>query len=162
LVLAGALWWVYFDSAADINEYALRASGGSPAAAYTLYAGGHLGPAFALILVAAGISVALSGNDAGTASWLLTSGLATYLAGTRVFLAGRRSWWRALGRIAVVAGTVQLAQLHRIMPVSAVVAVVTGWAVVAAAVVSVRGQRIRLRLESPEPAGEAVETPARR
>ena len=29
-----------------ISEYVLRASGGNPAMAYGLYAGGHLGPAF--------------------------------------------------------------------------------------------------------------------
>jgi hypothetical protein len=49
LVLAAALWWIYFTAAAPISEYVLRASGGNPAMAYGLYAGGHLGPAFSLL-----------------------------------------------------------------------------------------------------------------
>jgi hypothetical protein len=36
LVLAAALWWIYFTAAAPISEYVLRASGGNPAMAYGL------------------------------------------------------------------------------------------------------------------------------
>ncbi len=46
LVLAGALWWIYFTSAAEIYERLLGLSGGNPAFAYSLYAGGHVPPAF--------------------------------------------------------------------------------------------------------------------
>jgi hypothetical protein len=41
-------------AAAPISEYVLRASGGNPAMAYGLYAGGHLGPAFSLLTIVTG------------------------------------------------------------------------------------------------------------
>lgn len=59
LVLAGTLWWLYFTSSADINQRILTASGGNPALAYTIYATGHLLPAFALLAIAAGINLSL-------------------------------------------------------------------------------------------------------
>src|SRR6185312_2603811 len=62
LVLAAALWWIYFTAAAPISESVLRSSGGNPSMAYGLYAGGHLSPAFALLTMAAGVSLALSGK----------------------------------------------------------------------------------------------------
>ena len=81
LILAAALWWIYFDAAAPISEYVLRASGGNPAMAYGLYAGGHLSPAFALLAIAAGVSLSLDGDAGQVAAWLVSGGVATYLIG---------------------------------------------------------------------------------
>jgi len=58
-VLAAALWWIYFTSAAEIYERLLGLSGGNPTLAYSLYAAGHVPPAFALLLVAAGVNLSL-------------------------------------------------------------------------------------------------------
>jgi low temperature requirement protein LtrA len=138
LVLGGALWWIYFDSAAEINERLLSASGGNPSLAYSLYAGGHLGPAYALLVVAAGVSLSLHEEPPAAAPWLLTAGLAGYVAGTRVFnAAGRPRPLATLLRLLALAATVLLALLERVVGAPVVVVVVACWAVLAACAVSV-------------------------
>ena len=62
MILAAALWWLYFDSAADRNLRVLELSGGSPTMAKALYAVGHMFPSFALLLVAAGVGLLLEGD----------------------------------------------------------------------------------------------------
>lgn len=137
LVLAGALWWVYFSSAVEIYERMLGFSGGNPALAYSLYAGGHLMPAFALVLMAAGVNLSLHESPPQAAVWFTTAGLAMYLAGTRVFAAGSHRWYFALARVAALAVTVNLAFLDRVLPAPAVVLVIAVWAVGTAAVTAV-------------------------
>lgn len=146
LVLAGALWWVYFSSAVEIYERMLGFSGGNPALAYSLYAGGHLPPAFALLLMAAGVNLSLHESPPPTATWFTTAGLAIYLAGTRVFATGSRHWYFTLARVAALAATVNLALLSRVLPAPAVVLVVAAWAVAAAVVTAVVRHRTRTRL----------------
>ncbi|SED04920.1 Low temperature requirement protein LtrA [Amycolatopsis tolypomycina] len=146
LVLAGALWWVYFSSAVEIYERMLGYSGGNPALAYSLYAGGHLMPAFALLLMAAGVNLSLHESPPHAAAWFTTAGLTIYLAGTRVFATGSRHWYFTLARVAALAATVNLALLDRVLPAPAVVLVIAGWAVGAAAVTAVIRQRTRARL----------------
>ncbi|MGW4523776.1 low temperature requirement protein A [Amycolatopsis sp. NPDC004378] len=144
LVMAGALWWLYFTSAAQIYERMLDLSGGNPALAYSLYAGGHLFPAFALLLVAAGVNLSLHESPPQSAAWFTTAGVAMYLGGTRVFSTGRiPRWYTGLLRAAALAATVCLALLGRILPAPAVVAVITAWAVGATAVAA--GMRHRAR-----------------
>jgi low temperature requirement protein LtrA len=137
LVLAGALWWVYFSSAVEIYERLLGFSGGNPALAYSLYAGGHLMPAFALVLMAAGVNLSLHESPPQAAVWFTTAGLAMYLAGTRVFAAGSHRWYFALARVAALAVTANLAFLDRVLPAPAVVLVIAVWAVGTAAVTAV-------------------------
>jgi low temperature requirement protein LtrA len=84
LVLAAALWWIYFTAAAPIAETVLRASGGNPSMAYGLYAVGHLPAVFALLTMAAGISRALSGEPSPSAAWYVTGGLAVYVMSSRI------------------------------------------------------------------------------
>ena len=141
LVLAGALWWVYFTSAAELYERMLDVSGGNPALAYSLYATGHLFPAFALVLVAAGVNLSLHESPPHAAAWFITAGLTMYLAGTRVFTAGPRRWYFGVARIAALAATVCLALLDRLLPAPAVVVVIAGWGVAAAAASSVIRRR---------------------
>jgi hypothetical protein len=86
MVLAGALWWVYFDSVADINLKVLQLSGGSPSMARAIFAVGHMLPAFALLLTAAGVGLLLEHDPPRIAFWLACVGLGIYLAGTRAFL----------------------------------------------------------------------------
>jgi low temperature requirement protein LtrA len=129
LVLAGALWWLYFSSAARMYERMLDLSGGNPALAYSLYAGGHLVPAFALVLMAAGVNLSLQEPAPHAAAWFTTTGLTLYLAGTRVFAGGFRRWYLGLARIALLAATVCLAFLDRVLPAPAVVVVIAAWAV---------------------------------
>lgn len=130
LVMAGALWWLYFTSAALIYERMLDLSGGNPALAYSLYAGGHLFPAFALLLIAAGVNLSLHESPPQAASWYTTIGLALYLSGTRVFSSGpAERWYSGVAQVAALAATVCLAFLARVLPAPAVVVVVAVWAV---------------------------------
>jgi low temperature requirement protein LtrA len=136
LILAAALWWIYFSSAAEINESVLRASGGNPTVAYGLYAGGHVAPAFALLVVAAGVSLSLEQHPPVAASWLVTIGLTAYLVGTRAVVPPTpRRLGRALRAVAV-AGTVCLALLQPWLTAAGVLALATAWAVTSAAIVS--------------------------
>jgi len=64
MVLAAALWWVYFDSAAAINLKVLELSGGSPTMARAIFAVGHMLPAFALLIIAAGVGPPAGGRPA--------------------------------------------------------------------------------------------------
>jgi low temperature requirement protein LtrA len=136
LVLAAALWWIYFNSAADIGERLLVASGGNPALANNLYAAGHLVPAFSLLAIAAGVNLALHADPPTAAPWLVTGGLTGYIAGTRALSALRRQWYAGLARVLVLAATAGLALLQHVLTAPAVVVVTAGWAAGAAAVVT--------------------------
>ncbi|MCK9879039.1 low temperature requirement protein A [Frankia sp. Ag45/Mut15] len=151
LVLASALWWLYFTAAAPINEAVLRASGGHPAMAYGLYAGGHLSSAFALITMAAGVSLALSGEEEPTgAAWLLTIGLAVYLEGTRGLTTWRSSRPGRVLHTVVIGGTVCLALLRPLISTLGVLLVATAWAITLAAYVSWRApERLRQVNDGP-------------
>ena len=111
MVLAAALWWLYFDAAAEINLKVLELSGGSPTMARAIFAVGHMLPAFALLLIAAGRRAAAGGGPAADAYWLPASGIGIYLAGTRVFLGGPAAASPGPGRAA--GGDVQLGRLAR-------------------------------------------------
>ena len=138
LVLAAALWWIYFTAAAPISEYVLRASGGNPAMAYGLYAGGHLGPAFSLLTMAAGVSLVLSGEAPAAAAWFIAGGLASYLLGTRVVVVDRSLRFDSLRRAAVAVATACLAFLEPVISATGVVMVTGAWAVAIAAYVTRR------------------------
>ena len=107
-----SLWWVYFDSAAELNRKVLEVSGGSPAIARAIFATGHQLPAFALLMTAAGIGLLLEPKPPRNAHWLACVGIGLYLAGTRVFLRlpGRRV--PGAVRVVVLIATFQLAHLE--------------------------------------------------
>ena len=138
LVLAAALWWVYFTAAAPISEYVLRASGGNPSMAYGLYAAGHLSPAFGLLAMAAGVSLVLSAAAPPAAAWFITGGLAVYLAGSRVMSDDGRVRAGPLLRAALVAVTACLAFLQPLISTTGVVLVAAAWAGAIAAYVTWR------------------------
>jgi low temperature requirement protein LtrA len=133
LVLAAALWWIYFTAAAPMSESVLRSSGGNPNLAYGLYAGGHLSPAFALLTMSAGVSLVLSGDSPQAAAWFVTGGLAVYLVGTRVVLTSRPVRFERQLRWAVAGATACLAFLTPLITAAGVVLVTTGWAAAVAA-----------------------------
>jgi hypothetical protein len=74
MVLAGALWWLYFDSAAELNLQVLELSGGSPTMARAIYAVGHMLPAFSLLAIAAGVGLMLEEDPPQFAFWLAGTG----------------------------------------------------------------------------------------
>jgi low temperature requirement protein LtrA len=133
LVLAAALWWIYFTAAAPLSEAVLRASGGNPSMAYGLYAGGQLGPAFALLTMAAGVSLALSGEAPPAAAWFITAGLAVYLAGNRAVVTDQFPRFGRLAQAAVLVVTVGLAFLRPLISTTGVVLAAAAWAVAIAA-----------------------------
>lgn len=101
MVLAGALWWTYFTAAADIDLNALRVSRGSPAAGRAIFAVGHMVPAFALLIAAAGIGLLIRASPPTIAFWLASVGVGMYLAGTSA-LPRDSSIYRRASRAAVL------------------------------------------------------------
>ena len=111
MILAAALWWLYFDSAAEVNLKVLELSGGSPTMARAIFAVGHMLPAFALLLTAAGVGLLLEDEPPDAAAWAACVGIGIYLLGTRVFLVadGRVS---GSARALLLVATFQLGRLH--------------------------------------------------
>jgi low temperature requirement protein LtrA len=110
MIFAGALWWLYFDSAADVNLKVLELSGGSPTMARAIFAVGHMLPSFALLIIAAGVGLLLEEDPPRIAYWLPCIGFGIYLLGTRVFL---HATPRASGaaRVLLLVVTFQLGRL---------------------------------------------------
>ena len=86
MVLAGELWWAYFDSAADNDLRVLELSGGSPRTARAIFAIGHMVPTFGLLLTASGVGLLLQGNPPRIAYWLACVGAGIYLSSTHGLL----------------------------------------------------------------------------
>ena len=128
MIFAAALWWLYFDAAADINLRVLEASGGSPTMARAIFAVGHMLPCFALLLIAAGIGLLLEEDPPAIAYTLASVGLGIYLLGTRVFLAPGNRVGGAV-RVLLLVATFALHRLHTVMSPHAFLWVVAAWAV---------------------------------
>jgi low temperature requirement protein LtrA len=111
MLLAAGLWWLYFDSAARINLKVLDLSGGSPTMAKAIFAVGHMLPAFALLLTAAGVGLLLGRDPPRLAYVLACVGIGIYLGGTRVFMAAKGRGAH-LVRIVVLVATFQLGRLR--------------------------------------------------
>ncbi|HCT76355.1 MAG TPA: low temperature requirement protein A, partial [Micromonosporaceae bacterium] len=135
IALAGALWWIYFDSTADVSRRYLELSSGSPEVARAVFAAGHMIPAFALIVVAAGLRLLLQGHPPTAAYWLVAAGIGAYLVGTRV-VTGATTTGNRLLRLVLVVGTFQLGHLAGVLSSSAFTWLVCGWVVVCAAAAS--------------------------
>jgi low temperature requirement protein LtrA len=131
MILAAALWWLYFDAASEMNLKVLELSGGSPTIARAIFAVGHTLPAFALLIVAAGVGLLLEEDPPRIAYWLPCVGVGLYLSSTRVFLiAGSRP--ARLLRFAVLVGTFLLGRLHAVLSPHAYVWLLAGWALLCA------------------------------
>jgi low temperature requirement protein LtrA len=135
MVLGAALWWLYFDAAAEINLKVLEMSGGSPTMARAIFAAGHELPAFALILIAAGLGLLLEGDPPRLAYWLACVGIGIYLAGTRVFLGGRGRAGVTV-RIVLLVATFQLGRLADVLSPREYVWLLMAWTVMCAALAS--------------------------
>jgi low temperature requirement protein LtrA len=132
MILAAALWWVYFDSAAAINLRVLELSGGSPTMARAIFAVGHMLPAFALLITAAGVGLLLEDDPPQIAYWLACVGIGIYLTGTRVFLFSS-SRVPGFFRAVLLVATFQLARLRHVLSPYEYVWLLTGWMVMCAA-----------------------------
>ena len=131
MTLAATLWWLYFDSASEINLRVLEMSGGSPTMARALFAVGHMLPSFALLITAAGVGLLLGDDPPRLAYWLACVGIGIYLASTRVFMIAASRPGR-IARLVLLLATFQLGRLHHVMGPHAYLWLLTAWAVMCA------------------------------
>jgi low temperature requirement protein LtrA len=141
MILAAALWWLYFDAAAEINFRVLEMSGGSPTIARAIFAVGHMLPAFALILIAAGVGLLLEGEPPRIAYWLACVGIGIYLAGTRMFLVATTRLGRIV-RIALLIATFQLARLADVLEADGYLWLLAAWTVMCAVLAGLQSNRV--------------------
>jgi low temperature requirement protein LtrA len=132
MILAAALWWLYFDAAAEINFKVLELSGGSPTMARAIFAVGHMLPSFALLITAAGVGLLLAEDPPRLAYWLPCIGIGIYLLGTRVFLVAKGRKLR-IGRLVLLIVIFQLGRLHDTLSPYEYLWLLTGLAVLCAA-----------------------------
>jgi low temperature requirement protein LtrA len=145
MLLAAALWWLYFDSVAQINLRVLELSGGSPTMARAIFAVGHMLPAFALLITAAGIGLLLEEDPPRAADWLACIGIGMYLAGTRAISSGAR-WLPGILRVLLLVATFQLARLAPELSPYGYLWLLTGWVLLCAVVTT----RMSDRDEEPD------------
>ena len=131
MILAAALWWLYFDAAVDINLRVLELSGGSPTMAKAIFAVGHMVPCFALLLVAGGVGLLLEEEPPRIAYWLACVGFGIYLLGTRVFMSAKRLSGAA--RLVLLIAIFSLGRLHETVSPHTYLWLLTALAVVCAA-----------------------------
>jgi low temperature requirement protein LtrA len=143
MVLTAALWWLYFDAAAEINLKVLQLSGGSPVIARTIFAAGHMLPAFALIIIAAGVALLLEGEPPRLAYALPAVGLGLYLIGTRVTLVAA-SRLGGVVRVALLVVTFGLGWYGRELSPREYLWLLTAWAIGCAALATLgsRGREL--------------------
>jgi low temperature requirement protein LtrA len=132
MVLAGALWWLYFDSVADVNLRVLELSGGSPTMARAIFAVGHMLPAFALLVTASGVGLLLEDDPPRIAYGLACTGVAIYMLGTRVIRMGSGRV-PAPVRVLLVVATFAFARLFHGLDAHTYLWLLTGWVITVAA-----------------------------
>jgi low temperature requirement protein LtrA len=130
MVLAAAFWWAYFAAAADFEMTKLQLSGGSPKVARAIFAAGHIVPAFALLVAAAGVGLLLREDPPRVAYWLAAIGSAMYLTGMHaadVEAGGRR---RRLLRAVPVGATSAFGAVHSLVSPPGFLWLLTAWVTV--------------------------------
>ncbi len=105
-VIAGAMWWIYFDvggrrSAQELEEETTEdAHGGSEAdQRHDMFIYGHLPLTFSVVLAGIGIEELALHPDQGLPSaygWLLAAGVTVFLAGVALLLGGTLRTWRSV------------------------------------------------------------------
>jgi len=148
MIVAGGLWWLYFDSAVEINLRVLELSGGSPTMARAIFAVGHQLPAFALLITAAGIGLLLEEDPPAIAAKLACFGIAIYLAGTRSFLHLRGRRRATLIRVLVLVATFALWRLEEPLGPHGYMWLLAVWVVGCAAITTRLGSEAEQRAAS--------------
>jgi low temperature requirement protein LtrA len=132
MALPAGLWWLYFDSAAEVNVRVLQLSGGSPTMARAIFAVGHMLPAFALLITAAGVGLLLEEHPPHIAYWLSCVGIGIYVLGTRSFMRATPHVPGAV-RVVVLVATFQLGRLSSVFSPHAYLWLLMVWVVICAA-----------------------------
>lgn len=145
IAIAGGLWWIYFDVAGQNNERLLALAGGSPQMARSMFAFGTMIPAFALVVIAAGLKLLLEGHAEPAAYWLLSSGLGVYLLGVRSDLGTEiAAWWR----LALFCLTFLLGFLGKVVTPEAFIWIILVWVTLCAIAISIGGREFRSKIGS--------------
>ena len=110
-VIAAALWWNYFDITADDSEERLQedddpdgaGQGDDPGSRtderHDLFVYGHLPLTLGVVMTGVGLEDLVAHPSdplPSTGGWTLASGVALYLIGTAMIVAGTRRSWRAI------------------------------------------------------------------
>jgi low temperature requirement protein LtrA len=111
-VIAAALWWNYFDITADDSEERLQEDDDPDGAGqagddrgaraderHDLFVYGHLPVTLGVVMTGVGLEDLVahpSDTLPSTGGWTLASGVALYLIGTAMIVAGTRRSWRAI------------------------------------------------------------------
>ena len=140
MILAAALWWLYFDAAAEVNLKVLELSGGSPTMARAIFAVGHMLPSFSLLLVASGVGLLLEEDPPPIAYWLPCIAIGMYLLSTRVFMVTTSRAGRT-ARLVLLIAIFQLGRLHETLSPHAYLWLLAALAVTCAALAWRTGDR---------------------
>jgi low temperature requirement protein LtrA len=150
VVLAGALWWAYFNATADFDEKALEISGGSPGLARVLFAIGHMLPAFALLLTAAGIGLLTHHDPPRIGFGLAAIGVAFYLSSARVASPGVGVFRRVL-LVVLVGVTYAFGVLHYLVGPVVYLWILALWTVLNAALTPTPPEPTESMFRRPRP-----------
>jgi hypothetical protein len=113
-----------------------------------------VGRRIVVLMIAAGLNLSLQEPaPTAAAAWFVTAGLTIYLAGTRVFAAGKRHWYLTLLRVALLAATVCLALVDQLLPAPGVGPVGRHARRVPAAAPGRSGDRLNRTREARSPRG---------
>ena len=105
-VIAGALWWNYFDVTASHSEEELQEEdetdeeedGAEADERHDLFVYGHLPLSLGIVMTGVGIEDLVLHPDAAqpsTGAWTVAAGLVLYLVGSALILGGTQRTWRA-------------------------------------------------------------------
>jgi low temperature requirement protein LtrA len=140
-----ALWWIYFDLGGAAGKRELVEEGGDQESGVAdAYVYGHLPVVLGLSVAAVGIEQFILHPDAGLTAagrWALHGGVALYLVGVAVVMAGTSGRWRSAWPwpVAVVPAVALIGLLEALPPVAAVAAVTA--VLVVAVLAGIRAQR---------------------
>ncbi|HEX9998926.1 MAG TPA: low temperature requirement protein A [Actinoplanes sp.] len=143
-VTIAALWWIYFDIGGAAGKRELINEGDEETGVADAYVYGHLPLILGLSVAAVGIEQFVVHPDHGLTTpgrWALHGGVALYLAGVGVVMAGTSGRWRAAWPWpAVVIPAVALIGLVEVLPPVAAVASVAA-VLIAAVLAGIHAQR---------------------
>jgi hypothetical protein len=108
--------------------------------ARAIFAVGHMLPSFALLITASGIGLLLEEEPPTIAYWLPCVGLGIYLLGTRVFMVAKDGKLRIVKLVLLIV-ILQLGRLHDTLSPFEYVWLVTGLAVLCAAITTLEPER---------------------
>ena len=145
ILIAAALWWLYFDVAADAAEESLGRREGTDLVKTVInaYSYGHFVLIAGIVVVAFGVEEALAHAGDSKSAGAFNAGALSI--GAAVYVIGFAAFWFALEREVVWSRVVAAAALIAVWPLLASVRSLVGIAVVLAVLVALVGVEVRDR-----------------